>query len=281
MSSPSQSNPPDTNLPDTYTHGHHASVVGQHARRTAEDCAAFARGVIAADSKILDVGCGPASITAGLARWASHGQVTGIETGEEILQTAAKTIADAGVGNVDFKVASVYELPFADNTFDVAYAHQVLQHLSQPVAALRQMARVTKPGGFVAVRDSDYSTMRGWPYADVHDRWRTIYEQVCRRNDAEPNAGQHLFGWCRAAGLVEVKMSASVWQFWTPAERRNWGYSSADRCLESDFAKQAVAYGIATRSEMEDLAAGWRKWGDDPDGYFHFIHAEALAEVVS
>ncbi len=264
---------------DTYTHGHQDSVVNQHARRTAEDCAAFARDVIAADSKILDVGCGPASITAGLARWASRGHVTGIETGEQILAKAAETLSDEGVSNVELKLASVYELPFEDDAFDVTYAHQVLQHLSQPVAALKQMARVTRPGGFVAVRDADYSTMRGWPYQDIHNRWLAIYDQVCRRNNAEPNAGHHLFGWCRAAGLDDVKMSASVWQFWTPDQRRNWGYSSADRCIESDFAKQAVEYGIATEAEMADIAAGWRKWGDDPNGYFHFIHGEALAQV--
>ncbi len=264
---------------DTYTHGHHASVVGQHARRTAEDCAAFAREVIAADSTLLDVGCGPASITVGLGRWASKGRIIGIDTSEEILKTASKTLSDAGVDNVELRLASVYELPFEDHTFDVTYAHQILQHLSQPVAALAEMARVTRPGGFVAVRDADYSTMRGSPYGDIHDRWRDIYDQVCRRNQAEPNAGHHLLGWCREAGLVNVTMSASVWQFWTPEERRNWGYSTAERCLESDFAKQAIEYDIATRSQMQEISEGWRKWADDPSGYFHFIHGEALIEV--
>lgn len=265
---------------DTYTHGHHATVVDQHARRTAEDCAAFAREAITADAYVLDVGCGPGSITAGLALWAAQGSVVAIETNEEILATAAATLISAGVDNVDLRVASVYELPFADDTFDVAYAHQVLQHLSDPVAALVEMARVTRHGGFVAVRDADYSTMRGSPHEDVHDRWRSIYDRVCRHNGAEPNAGRYLFGWCRAAGLADVTMSASVWQFWTDEERTNWGHSSADRCLESDFARQAVKYGFATRSEMEAVAAGWRAWAEDPAGYFHFVHGEALARVV-
>ncbi|HCB33980.1 MAG TPA: hypothetical protein DEP66_05925 [Acidimicrobiaceae bacterium] len=276
------SGPPRPPVPprDTYTHGHHHSVVGQHARRTADDCAAFARGVVAADAAILDVGCGPASITVGLARWAPAGHVTGVETGDAILETAARTVADAGVDNVTLREASAYELPFDDDAFDVVYAHQVLQHLSQPVAALVEMARVTRPGGHVAVRDADYATMRATPDTGVHDRWRDVYGRVCRRNDAEPDAGCHLFGWCRAAGLGDVVMSSSVWQFWTPESRREWGYSWADRCLESEFARQAVDYGFATRAEMEEIAAGWRAWADHPDGYFHFIHVEALAEVA-
>ena len=75
-------------------------------------------------------------------------------------------------------------------------------------------------------------------------------------------------------------MSASVWQFWTPETRRNWGYSWADRCLNTSFARQAVDYGYATSAEMEQIAAGWRVWADHPDGYFHFIHSEALAQAT-
>ena len=265
---------------DVYTHGHQPAVVAQHARRTAEDCAAFARHVIEPDAWILDVGCGPASITVGLARWAERGHVTGIEVTDEILETASATVAEAGVDNVTLANESVYELPYDDATFDVAYAHQVCQHLSKPVAAIAEMARVVRPGGWVAVRDSDYSTMRGYPSSTEITRWREVYRQVCRHNGAEPDAGRHLFSWFRAARVPDVAMSASVWQFWTPEARRNWGYSWADRCLNTSFARQAVEYGYATSDEMEQIAAGWRAWADDPDGYFHFIHSEALAQIA-
>lgn len=264
---------------DVYTHGHHSVVVNQHAQRTAEDCAAFARHVISPDAQILDVGCGPASITVGLARWALRGHVTGIEVGDAILATAASTVAEAGVDNVTLDAESVYELTYDDDSFDVAYAHQVLQHLSDPVAAIREMERVVRPGGWVAVRDSDYSTMRGYPSSEGITRWREVYRQVCRHNGAEPDAGRHLYSWFRSGGLPQVQMSAAVWQFWTPESRRNWGYSWAERSLKSSFADQAVSYGYATAEEMERIAAAWRTWADDPDGYFHFIHSEALAQV--
>lgn len=264
---------------DVYTHGHQSAVVAQHARRTAADCAAFARHVISPEAQILDVGCGPASITVGLARWAERGHVTGIEPGGEILATAAATVAEAGVGNVTLAEASVYELPYDDDRFDIAYAHQVAQHLSDPVAAIAEMARVVRSGGWVAVRDSDYSTMRGFPSSDEITLWREVYRQVCRRNGAEPDAGRHLFSWFRAAGLPEVQMSASVWQFWTPEECRNWGYSWADRCLTTSFGRQAIEYGFATEAEMAQISAGWRTWADSPDAYFHFIHGQALTRV--
>ncbi|WP_419841242.1 methyltransferase domain-containing protein [Candidatus Poriferisodalis sp.] len=265
---------------DVYIHGHHHAAVAQHAKRTAEDCAAFARHAISEDAQILDVGCGPASITAGLARWAHRGHVTGIEPGGDILNTAAATIAAAGVGNVTLEAASVYELPYPDDSFDVAYAHQVCQHLSDPVAAVTEMARVVRRGGWVAVRDSDYSTMRPYPASEEITRWREVFRTVSRHNGAEPDAGRHLYAWFRAAGLPQVQMSGAVQQFWTDATRRDWGYSWAERCLHTAFARQAVDYGYSTRDELEWIAAGWRRWADRPDAYFHYVHGQALAQVA-
>ncbi len=269
----------ESSTADVYTHGHQRAAVAQHARRTAEECAAFVRPVIEAGSRILDVGCGPASITVGLARWASEGHVTGIEPGGDILATAADTVERSGVDNVTIDEASVYGLPYGDDTFDIAFAHQVCQHLSDPVGALREMARVVRPGGWVAVRDSDYSTMRPFPASAEITRWREVYRRVSRRNGAEPDAGRHLFSWFRSAGLPQVEMSGVVQQFWTDEARRNWGYSWAERCLHTAFAHQAVEYGFATRDELEWIATGWRTWADHPDAYFHYIQSQALAQL--
>jgi|TARA_B100000519_G_scaffold71184_1_gene61181 ubiquinone/menaquinone biosynthesis C-methylase UbiE len=265
---------------DVYTHGHQAAAVNQHAKRTAEDCAAFARGVISSDSNILDVGCGPGSITVGLARWAAEGSVTAIDLGESILEAARNTVAESGVTNVLVQEASVYELPFEDDSFDISYAHQVLQHLTDPVLALSEMARVTRPGGYVAARDADYYTMCCSPESKLIDEWRRIYRLVARENGAEPDAGRYLKFWFEKAGLMEVQCSADAGVYATKEERANWGLSWADRCLSTSFPEQAVAYGFATKEELRSISAGWKKWATDPDGYFHFIHGEALAKVV-
>ncbi len=264
---------------DVYTHGHQPVVVNQHARRTAERCAAFARNVISENSLILDVGCGPASITVGLGEWVPQGSVTAIDVEESILDTARSTIAESGLGNVKLDQGSVYELPYGDGVFDLAYAHQVLQHLTDPVLALQEMARVTRPGGYVAVRDADYYTMSSSPESQAIEQWRKIYRLVARHNGTDPDAGRHLLAWCHEAGLREVEISASVWSYWTEEDRENWGFSWAERCLSTSFAEQAVDYGYATRTELEEIANGWREWARNPSGYFHFINGEALAHV--
>jgi len=105
-----------------------------------------------------------------------------------------------------------------------------------------------------------------------------VYLAVARRNGAEPDAGRHLLHWARAAGL-EATCTFSTWAFVTPADRRWWAELWAERSVASSFADQAVAYGIAQRDELLDVATGWRAWAEHPDGVFVVPHGEIIARV--
>src|SRR5580700_7863777 len=121
-------------MPEVYTHGHHESVLRSHKWRTAENSAAYLLPHLAKDAKVLDVGCGPGTITAGLADRVPQGHVTGIDAAREIVEQARE--AAGGRENLDFAAGDVYALDYPDASFDVVHAHQVLQHLSDPVLAL-------------------------------------------------------------------------------------------------------------------------------------------------
>jgi SAM-dependent methyltransferase len=225
-------------------------------------------------TRVLDVGCGPGTITVDLAARVAPGEVIGIDPAAEVLDTARAAAEEAGATNVTFTTGDVYALDHDDASFDLVHAHQVLQHLADPVGALREMRRVCAPTGTVAARDSDYEAMTWYPARPELDRWLDLYRAVARHNGGEPDAGRHLLGWARAAGFAVVAPSASVWCFATPADRAWWGGLWADRVEASAFAEQAVRSGLADAAELARIAAGWRAWAVSDDGWFAVLHGE-------
>src|SRR5215472_14970015 len=222
--------------PDTYTHGHQETVLRAHRWRTAENSAAYLLPLLRPGDRLLDVGCGPGTLTADLALRVAPGQVTGIDVAAAVLPDAEAHARDAGAANVTFVAGDFREAGLPPASFDVVHAHQVLQHLREPVGALAAMARLAAPGGLVAAREADYSAM-AWAPADARiQRWLDIYLAVTRRNGAEANAGRWLPRWARTAGLAHVTYTTSTWTFATPADRAYWGGQWAERCVASAFA---------------------------------------------
>ena len=264
---------------DRYTHGHHAVIVASHARRTAANSAAFLLPHVHPGMELLDVGCGPGSITIDLAERVAPSLVIGVDREPDVLAGARAAAVERGVGNVRFEPADVYELPYPDDRFDVVFAHQLLQHLTQPRAALAEMARVVRPRGLVAARDSDFGTMVHAPHVPLLDRWLELYHQVARSNGAEPDAGRHLRGWALDAGLDDVRASASAWHYASDDERRDWAELWAVRITEGAFAGQAIDAHLSDRVELGQLAGAWRDWARRPGGFFAFLHGELLARV--
>ena len=170
-------------------------------------------------------------------------------------------------------------LGFDDATFDVVHAHQVLQHLADPIAALAEMRRVCRPGGIVAARDGDYGGMFWFPEAPGLAEWRELYQQVARALDGEPDAGRRMLRWARAAGFTEIEASASAWCFATPGERSWWGSLWADRLTQSNFGEQVIGHGLATRQDVERLAQDWLRWASSEDGWFLVPHGEILCRA--
>lgn len=262
-----------------YTHGHSAAVLSAHSRRGAADSAAYLLAHLSAGMDLLDVGCGPASITADLAERVAPGRVVALDAASDALQAARATLSERGLSEqVELTCGDVMALPFEDASFDVVHAHQVLQHLADPVGALAEMRRLTRPGGMVAVRDAVYSAMTWFPEPASMEQWRSVYMATARANGGEPDAGSRLLSWARAAGFTDVTASASTWCYATPADRTWQSQTWAQRCLTS-FGPRAVELGLADRADLEAMAQAWRQWGASEDAWFVVVHGEVLARV--
>ncbi|OHV03860.1 class I SAM-dependent methyltransferase [Mycobacterium talmoniae] len=266
-------------MPPKYTHGHHESVLRSHRARTAQNSAAYLLPSLRPGLQLLDVGCGPGTITVDLAALVDPGRVTAIEPITEALDLARDHAQQRGQRNIDFVVADVHALQFDDNTFDVVHAHQVLQHIADPVTALAEMRRVCKPGGVVAARDSDYAAFTWYPASAELDDWLRLYRDAARANGGEPDAGRHLLAWAHAAGFTDVTPTACASCFATPADREHWGGMWADRILQSAIADQLLASGAADQAKLQAISQAWRDWADHPDGWIALLHSQILCRV--
>lgn len=264
-------------MPDAYIHGHHESVLRSHRWRSAANSAAYLVPHLRPGMDLLDIGCGPGSITVDLARSVAPGRTVGTDVAPDVLVKAGELAAARGVETVLFEPADAYELPYGDKSFDVVHAHQVLHHLAEPVAALREMRRVARPGGVVALRDADYGAMTWYPESPGLAQWARIHAAVSAAAGAHLAAGRRLAAWAREAGFDDVTASASVWCFANEQERTWWGELWAERMTASHLARRATELGVASGDDLLAVAQAWRDWSQDEDGWFAVMHGEVLA----
>ncbi len=203
--------------------------------------------------------------------------MVGLDPSAEVVEAARAEAEQRGTTNGSFTTGDVYALDAEDDTYDVVHAHQVLQHLRDPVAALTAMGRLAKPGGIVAARDGDYTAFVWTPADPRLDRWREIYMAVSDRNGTAGDAGRWLLRWALDAGLTDVGYTTSTWTFATPADRAWWGDLWAERTVTSSLAAQALDYEVASRAELDEVAGGFRDWAARPDGTFVLVHGEIIA----
>jgi SAM-dependent methyltransferase len=264
----------------TYTHGHHESVLRSHTWRTAENSAGYLLPYLQPGLSLLDVGCGPGTITADLALLVAPGQVVGLDAAPDVVEQArehAAGIGDDGVSNLRFEVGDIFELGYPEASFDVVHLHQVLQHMTDPVGALVALRRVLAPDGVLAARDSDYAAFTWAPADPLLDRWRELYFAVTGRNGHDASIGPRLLGLAHEAGFADVAVSSSTWTYADPDSRAWWGSLWADRMRFSRLAEQAVEYGLSDASELEAIAGAFLRWAESDDGVFVIPHVEILA----
>lgn len=144
---------------ETYTPGHTQNATRFMAKRSFESHGMFFDPYLADQLDLLDLGCGPGTISVGLAARIPGGKVVGIDFGESQIEEAKANAAAAETQNLEFQVASCYELPFPDSSFDRVFSHALMEHLKDPDKALAEALRVLRPGGVIGLCSPDAD---GW-----------------------------------------------------------------------------------------------------------------------
>jgi ubiquinone/menaquinone biosynthesis C-methylase UbiE len=266
--------PTDT---ESYAHGYDSALTQKlHTSRSAATHATFILPYLQPGMHVLDCGCGSGGITLGLAQAARPGQVIGIDVAEVEIERAWRRAEEQTVDNVRFEVGNVYELGFADRSFDVAFAHNVLEHVAQPDQALREMHRVLKPDGIVGIRDVDIGGNLIAPEEDRLWQWLSLMEAVWEGQGGHPRLGRRLRGLLHEAGFVDVAASASYEYYGDPEAMRFISNIAASRCQEPDFVEQVVKRGLADRQRLEEIRSAFLQLPERPDAFCAIAHGEAV-----
>jgi hypothetical protein len=123
----------------------------------------------------------------------------------------------------------------------------------------------------------DWGSTTFYPEHPAIRRFLELYYALARRNGGEPNAGRHMRHWFREAGFPDMRVTTATVSYADATATREWADTYAERTLHSNIAEKALEYGLASHRELEDIAAGWRAWGRDPDALFCFSHTEVVA----
>ena len=260
----------------TYAMGYSDEFTQILHRRNAETHAAHLLPHLRPGSRVLDVGCGPGSISVGLAKIIEPGELHGIDMEESQIMIARASAAAGGHDNATFRVGDATDLPFEDNTFDAAYTHAVLMHVPDTEKALSEIMRVLKPGGVLASREVvTYASFVGPDEAVDDEAWST-FSRLVSASGGHPDMGRDLKNVFVDAGFVDVEWSASFDVFSTPEDAAFFHAFVNEWFLSDEVISQATQAGLATREQFDKWRADMDKWDGHPGAVSGLAFGEAV-----
>jgi ubiquinone/menaquinone biosynthesis C-methylase UbiE len=218
---------------------------------------------VAEGDMVLDVGCGPGIDTVALAKLVGpSGKVIGVDYDKEMISHADNNAQKANVQNrCEHRYADAKELPFEPNTFDSCRSERLFQHLLDPERVLKEMIRVTKPGGWIIVIDTDWGTLS----ADTTEPEiaRRLWKTKAIKLHHNGYSGRKLFRMMKEQGIEEVTAEPYVLSS-SDYEYSRWMIKA------DELEEKAVTDGVVTKEELERLKAGFEK-ADKKGIYFGTI----------
>jgi SAM-dependent methyltransferase len=269
------------NTPAIYTYGHSPVVTSVHAGRTARKEAAFFLPHVRTGMRVLDLGCGPGTITVGLAAATGPGVVVGLDMEAKVLEEA-RALADVQrLANATFITGSADAVPFPDGWFDAVFAHTLLEHVADVPAVLAEARRVLKPGGIIGLRDCDWGSGIFYPPDSAVEFAMALYARVWQHNGGHPNCGRQLRALLQTAGFRDITTSASFrWdgsQTTSMNGSRSFGELLAQRLSLPNFAEPIVQLGWADAELLERTRVGCEAWSNEPTAFAAMMMIEAVA----
>jgi ubiquinone/menaquinone biosynthesis C-methylase UbiE len=250
-----------------------------HSRRTAAVNAAFFLPYLRPGMDLLDAGCGPGSITIGLAEAVAPGKVVGIDTNPAAIGAARQLAAEHRVANVSFEVVDLHESPFPPANFDAIFAHAVFQHVPDAKRAAQSLRKMLRPGGVIGVADADYEGSIIAPQSPALRRAMKLMVDVRRLSGGDLRVGSKLRAILAAAGVSDTVGSAMAMVQGTPESARATGESNAAYYASPELVRHVIAMGWATQEQLVEISQAWQKWGSHPGAFWARFWCQAVGRA--
>jgi SAM-dependent methyltransferase len=226
--------------------------------------------------QLLDCGCGPGTITVGLANAVAPALAVGIDLSGASFYRGDALANRLGICNITFAVADVYELPFCTSRFDVVFARNVFQHLTQPLRAANELRRVLKPNGILALSDDDWDSLVFTPSSPILRQSIVLFRKLWRHRFGKPTFARHHRRLLRDCGFQRVEATASVEFYGTRLRTEQWGRRMAKLLLDGSFRDAVLKQRWIDGACLTHMADEWSAWGERPDAFWSMTACEAV-----
>ena len=260
-----------------YTSGYREEYIEFQRRRDVRSHAAHLLPYLKPGLRVLDFGCGPGSLTLSLAKAVEPGDVHGVDMEKSQIDVARSSAEEGGYANATFHVADVTDLPFDDDSFDVAHCHAVLMFVPDTRAVLTEVKRVLKPGGIISSRETIIESSFLEPdFYSLNDLW-LIYSNLVTFDDGHPDIGKQLKDHLLKAGFADVRATASFNVFNTVADTGFFHSFVRGWFLSDEVVEASVSYGATTEKQSADVRHALGQWSRHPSAFGAIAYGEAIA----
>jgi SAM-dependent methyltransferase len=253
--------------------GYTPPIVSFMTRRTAETHAAFYLPQLKPGMRLLDCGCGPGTITRGLAVRIAPGEVVGVDV--EATQIALAKNDPGNPPNLHFIQTGVYQLPFPDSHFDAVFSHALFEHIAEPLRAAREIRRVLKPGGSIGLCSPDWDGFIFAPHDPEVEAAAQLFRRLQEVHGGNTGAGRKLGLCLEEAGFQNIKLSA---RYECLDDLTVMGGFLIDRLKRAPKQDDVFGRGWTDPVSLERMLQAVRHWEKRTDGLCALAWVGAVAQ---
>ena len=265
----------DVSTPD-YTMGYDDEFQAVLSRRSAALNAGHLLPHLKSGLRVLDFGCGPGTISMGLADAVTPGELHGIDMEETQIKMARAAASAGGHRNAIFRTGDVTNLPYEDDFFDVAHCHAVLMHIPGTAETLAEVKRVLKPGGIISARELIGDSMFFEPDDDMESALE-VFKKLLAANGAHPQMGKELKRVFHEAGFSDIEASASFESYGSTEDVAFYHAFAVGWFFTPEIIGAATRYGLATQEQFDRWRVLIDEWRDSPGAFASIAWGEAIA----